>query len=241
MNFSIIIPTKNVHDKLNITLSSLAVQTYRDFECIIMDNSSTDDTRSLISQYKNNIPNLVLYSSQDEGIYDAMNKGVSHALGEYILFMGAGDILHSSDILAQVNYELTHTTPDVLYGDIIYLPNQYISQPQILSNRYFKSGKMICHQSIFARKEALINYPFCLEYAYGADRDWLIHTFQNRNTFVHIPVAIADYDTSGYTSLASNHKAVWMESGKILRKYYGFLMLPITYIKYHLVIKWRKK
>ncbi|MBO5082299.1 MAG: glycosyltransferase [Lachnospiraceae bacterium] len=241
MNISIIIPTKNAYDKLKITLSSLAVQTYRNFECIIMDNLSSDDTQSLVSQYQNDIPNLVLYCSQDEGIYDAMNKGVSYATGEYILFMGASDTLHSPDILAQVNDTLTHQTPDVLYGDIIYLPNQYISQPPALSNRYFKSGKMICHQSIFARKETLDNYPFHLDYPFGADRDWLIHTFRDQNTFVHIPVAIAVYDTSGYTSLAVNHKAVWMESGKILRKYYGFLMLPITFIKYYLVIKWQKR
>lgn len=241
MNISIIIPTKNAYDKLKITLSSLAVQTYRNFECIIMDNLSTDDTQSLISQHQNDIPNLVLYSAQDEGIYDAMNKGVSYATGEYILFMGAGDTLHSPDILAQVNDTLTHQTPDVLYGNIIYLPNQYISQPQALTNCYFKSGKMICHQSIIARKETLDTYPFDLKYPFGADRDWLIHTFRNQNTFVHIPVAIADYDTSGYTSLAANRKAVWMESGKILRKYYGFLMLPITFIKYYLVIKWQKR
>lgn len=241
MNFSIIIPAKNEYNKLNITLSSLAIQTYRDFECIIMDNLSTVETQSLVSQYQKDIPNLVLYSSQDKGIYDAMNKGVSYAMGEYILFLGAGDTLHSPDILAQVNDALTHKIPDVLYGDIIYLPNQYISQPQALSNHYFKSGKMICHQSIFARKETLNSYPFHLEYSFGADRDWLIHTFLNQNTFVHIPVAIADYDTSGYTSLAVNRKAVWMESGKILRKYYGSLMLSITFIKYYLVIKWQKK
>lgn len=240
MKFSIIIPTKNAYPKLHITLSSLAKQTYRNYECIIMDNLSTDNSQSLISQYKSTIPHLMLYSSEDTGIYDAMNKGVFRATGEYVFFMGAGDVFHSPSILATVNEALTKNNPDVLYGDILYLPNQQIPQPACLSNRYFISGKMLCHQSIFARKETLTAYPFQSDYSFGADRDWLIRTFQSGYTFIHIPVVIADYDTSGYTSLPANHKAVWMESGKILSKHYGFLMLPVTFIKYYLVIKWRK-
>lgn len=240
MKFSIIIPTKNAYHKLHITLSSLAAQTYRNFECIIMDNMSSDDTQSLIARFQSTIPGLSFYSSKDNGIYDAMNKGVSLASGEYIFFMGAGDSFHNPNVLALVNDELNQKTSDVLYGDILYLPEQYVSQPEQLTNQFFKSGKMICHQSIFARKKTLTGYPFHTKYSFGADRDWLIHTFQNQNTFTHIPVVIANYDTSGYTSLAGNHKAVWMESGKILSKYYGFLMIPITFIKYYLVIKWRK-
>lgn len=241
MKFSIIIPTKNAYQKLNITLSSLAEQTYRNYECIIVDNLSTDDTQSLISQYKNAIPRLRFRSSKDTGIYDAMNKGVSVAAGEYILFMGAGDTLHNPSVLATVNEELSKSNPDVLYGDILYLPTQPVSQPKQLTKRYFRSGKMLCHQSIFARKETLTDYPFQLKYSYGADRDWLIRTFMTGCTFVHIPVVIADYDTSGYTSLPCNRKAVWMESGRILSNYYGFFMRPFTFIKYYLVIKWSKK
>ncbi len=240
MQFSIIIPTMNAGNKLHITLSSLAMQTYRNFECLIIDNLSTDSTKELITQYISQLPHLAFYSDQDNGIYDAMNKGISLAEGEYILFLGAGDQLHSSDVLEQVNLALTTQNPDILYGDILFLPNHPIIQPDKLSNHFFKSGKMICHQSIFAHKKTLTEYPFRQQFPYGADRDWLIYTFRSQKKILHIPLIIADYDTTGLTSLAANRKKVWMESGKILKHYYGFIMVPLTFIKYYLVIKWRK-
>ena len=214
MKLTIIIPTLNAEEKLHITLDSLVKQTYQDFECIIMDGNSRDQTSEIVKTYHTKIPNLQFHSASDRGIYDAMNKGVALSTGEYILFLGAGDSLYNNKVLEQIHLQLNSAPCDILYGDICFLPNQIVKQPEALSNRYFRSGKMICHQSIIARKETLDNYPFDLKYPFGADRDWLIHTFRNQNTFVHIPVAIADYDTSGYTSLAVTHKAVWMESGK---------------------------
>lgn len=239
MKFSIIIPTMNAQTQLHITLDSLVKQTYSDFECILIDGGSSDSTQTVASHYDNQLPNLQFYSRQDKGIYDAMNIGVSYATGDYILFLGAGDRLHDEMVLANVNEILTHTVADVIYGDILYLPDQIIRHPSKLSNRFFSSGKMICHQSIIARRETLLRHPFNLNFRFGADRDWLIKTFRDKAVIIHMPLVIADFDTSGFTNRPENRKAVWMESGKILKQYYGFIMVPITFIKYYLFIKWR--
>ena len=240
MKFTIIIPTLNAEEKLHKTLESLATQTYRDFECLIMDGGSTDTTSALIENYQASFPALYFYSAADKGIYDAMNKGVSLAKGEFVLFLGAGDSLHNVSILETVSKHLQNEPSDILYGDILLLPETVCKQPCRLNNRYFRSGKMICHQSIFARTETLTEYPFSLEYIYGSDRDWLIRSFLNNKSFCHIPAIIADYDTTGFTSDSKNHKAVWMESGKILSKHYGKFMSFITFVKYYLVVKWQK-
>lgn len=239
MKLTIIIPTLNAEEKLHITLDSLVKQTYQDFECIIMDGNSRDKTSEIAKTYHTKIPNLQFYSASDRGIYDAMNKGVALSTGEYILFLGAGDSLYNNKVLEQIHLQLNSAPCDILYGDICFLPNQIVKQPEALSNRYFRSGKMICHQSIIAKKNTLTAYPFQTIFSYGADRDWLIYNYRNQACFTHIPLVLSNYDTSGYTGKPANQKAVWMESGKILKQYYGPLMLPITVIKYYLIIKWR--
>lgn len=239
MKFTIIIPTLNAGAKLHITLDSLAKQTYQDFECIIMDGNSLDNTAEIANTYQNKIPALQFYSEADNGIYDAMNKAVTLSSGEYVLFLGAGDSLYNDNVLEHVNMQLNTVSCDILYGDICFLPSKIAKQPQKINKRYFRSGKMLCHQSIFAKKETLIDYPFHTIFTYGADRDWLIHNYHSNKHFSHIPLIIANYDTTGYTGKAENQKAVWMESGKILKQYYGSIMIPVTFIKYYLIIKWR--
>ncbi len=237
MRFSIIIPTYNAAEKLSITLDSLTSQTCTDYEVFIMDGNSSDHTCHLASTYQNKIKNYHLLSEKDSGIYDAMNKGVKQANGEYILFLGSGDSLFSDDILEQLDTQLKSKSPDLLYGDICRLGN-IVKQPNTLTNRFFSSGHMICHQSILAKRELLLNHPFSLAFRFGADRDWLISSFRNGASIHYVPLPIANFDTTGYSSLPQHRKAVWMESGYILKQYYGFFMVPVTFIKYHLIIRW---
>ncbi len=238
MKFTIIIPCLNAEKQLHKTLDSLLGQTCRDYECLIIDGGSSDATANLVANYQVSIPTLHFYSAPDKGIYDAMNKGVSLASGEYILFLGAGDSLHNAKVLDTVQTHLETNTPDILYGNVLLLPNTFSEQPKHLTNRFFYSGKMLCHQSIFAKKSTLIEYPFSLEYVYGADKDWLLYCFHSNKIFSYLPITVSTYDTNGFSSRPEHRKALWMESGKILRKYYGFLMQPITILKYYLFIKW---
>lgn len=239
MKFSIIIPTLNANQKLHITLDSLVSQTYREFECIIMDAVSMDATSETVNSYRGKIPNLHFFSKADEGIYDAMNHGVLHADGDYILFLGAGDSLSDSHTLEQIYTHLSKHPCDILYGDICFLPHRVVKQPDMLTNRYFRSGNMICHQSVIAKKSCLTVYPFCTDFTFGADRDWLIFHLKNHAVFSHIPLIIANYDTTGFSGKPENQKAVWMESGEILKRYFGPIMVPVTKLKYYLIIKWR--
>lgn len=239
MKFTIIIPTLNAEAKLHITLDSLAMQTYSDFECIVMDGCSSDHTIGIVKNFQEKIPGLRFYSEPDNGIYDAMNKAVTHSTGEYLLFMGAGDSLYNKNVLERVSLHLSNTSCDILYGDICFLPNQMVKQPEKIHRHFFRSGKMLCHQSILAKKQTLSEYPFNTKFTYGADRDWLIKNYHKGRVLSHVPIVIANYDTTGLTGKPENQKSVWLESGHILKQYYGPMMLPVTYLKYYFIIKWR--
>ena len=101
------------------TLDSVAQQTYNNYEHIIIDGASTDGSKSIIEQYKNKNPHVTYWvSEKDEGIYNAMNKGITHAQGQYLLFLNSGDYIEPN-ILEQAATSLTGT--DIIYGNLYFI------------------------------------------------------------------------------------------------------------------------
>ena len=100
--FSIIIPTFNSEKTLDIALSSIVVQSYQNFEVLIIDGLSTDSTIDIAKKHQKVFPNIKIKSEKDNGIYDAMNKGIALAKGEWLYFMGSDDSLYNDDVLNQI-------------------------------------------------------------------------------------------------------------------------------------------
>ena len=114
--FSIITVTYNAGAVLEDTIQSVITQTYRNVEYIIVDGGSKDHTLDIINRYREHIHTLV--SEPDKGLYDAMNKGIRLATGDYLCFLNAGDELHEDDTLQLMVHSITGTElPDVLYGE----------------------------------------------------------------------------------------------------------------------------
>lgn len=114
--FSIITVTYNAGKVLEDTIQSVITQTYKNVEYILVDGGSTDNTLSIINQYRSMIQQVI--SEPDRGLYDAMNKGIKMATGDYICFLNAGDAFHEDDTLQQMVHSLTENAlPDVLYGE----------------------------------------------------------------------------------------------------------------------------
>ncbi len=114
--FSIITVTYNAGKVLEDTIQSVITQTYKNMEYILVDGGSTDNTLSIINQYRSMIQQVI--SEPDRGLYDAMNKGIKMATGDYICFLNAGDAFHEDDTLQQMVHSLTENAlPDVLYGE----------------------------------------------------------------------------------------------------------------------------
>lgn len=227
MKISIITVTYHAEATLERTLQSVAQQTYSDIEHLIIDGASTDRTLEIARQY----PHATVFSEPDKGLYDAMNKGLQRATGDYLCFLNAGDKLHSKDTLAHIASSVSDDSSiGVIYGDthIVdaqgqFLRNRRLTPPEHLTWQSFKDGMLVCHQAFYINRQ--IALPYDTTYRFSADFDWCIRCMKEgekrgmQNLYVHEP--LADYLAEGMTT--ANHKASLKERFQIMAKHYGLL------------------
>ena len=178
--FSIITVTYNAEKVLEDTIQSVIFQTYRNVEYIIVDGASKDHTLEIVNKYHNRINKVI--SEPDKGLYDAMNKGIQLATGDYLCFLNAGDKFHDSETLQKIVHTLKgQELPDVIYGETAivdeeghFLHMRRLSTPAHLNWKSFKQGMLVCHQAFFVNRELAINHLYDLQYRFSADFDWCI-------------------------------------------------------------------
>lgn len=196
MKISVITVTYNAIEALRQTAQSVLNQDYAEVEYIIVDGNSTDGTKAWLETLDRD--HLQWVSEPDGGIYDAMNKGVGMATGEYCLFMNAGDAFVNNQVVSMMMAHLQTGSPqvDVLYGDI--LKNGTLKES--LSPR--NCHKMFyCHQAVFTRTECLQAFPFDIQHRYSADFKQAKQLFLAGKSFKHIPLAVAHFDTNGVSNV----------------------------------------
>lgn len=222
--FSIITVTYNAGAVLEDTIQSVITQTYRNVEYIIVDGDSKDHTLDIINRYREHIHTLV--SEPDKGLYDAMNKGIRLATGDYLCFLNAGDELHEDDTLQLMVHSITGTElPDVLYGETAivdeeghFLRMRRLSAPEDLNWKSFKDGMIVCHQAFFPRRE--LAEPYDLRYRFSADFDWCIRIMKKSHTLHNTHLTLIDYLNEGMTT--RNHRASLHERFRIMCRHYGY-------------------
>ena len=170
---SIITVIYNDGKKLEETILSILSQTYDNLEFIIIDGSSTDGTIDIIKKYEDKIDYWI--SEKDSGIFDAMNKGILAAKGDYINFMNAGDFFIRKNLVKEIVDILNSEEIDFLYGDVNVGNNNIITN-KIRYNTQF-IYKTICHQVIFAHKKCFNKNMFDLKYRWMCDYKWLLECF----------------------------------------------------------------
>ena len=223
--FSIITVTYNAGAVLEDTIQSVITQTYRNVEYIIVDGGSKDHTLDIINRYREHIHTLV--SEPDKGLYDAMNKGIRLATGDYLCFLNAGDELHEDDTLQLMVHSITGTElPDVLYGETAivdeeghFLRMRRLSAPENLNWKSFKDGMLVCHQAFFPRRE--LAEPYDLRYRFSADFDWCIRIMKKSHTLHNTHLTLIDYLSEGMTT--RNHRASLHERFRTMCRHYGYL------------------
>ena len=223
--FSVITITYNAGAVLEDTIQSVISQTYRHVEYIIVDGASKDGTLAVIERYKERIARVV--SEPDKGLYDAMNKGMRLATGDYLCFLNAGDSFHEDDILQQMVHTLTgHSLPDVLYGETALVDKEghfvrmrRLSAPEVLTWKSFKQGMLVCHQAFFAKRS--LAEPYDLQYRFSSDFDWCIRIMKKARTLHNTRLTIIDYLDEGMTT--RNRKASLRERFHIMVRHYGWL------------------
>ena len=213
-SLSIITINYNNRDGLALTLESVKSQTFRDYEWIIIDGGSTDGSRELILADQEHF--AFWCSEPDDGIYDAINKGITHARGEYISCMNSGDIFFAPDTLDKVF--AVPLTADIVYGDWYQVfpdgRRVFNSMPYPLDFTIFYHHN-ICHQAMFVRTTALKEKGFDASYGVVADyARWMEMLFAGAS-FQKVDTVVCCYDMTG---ISSRGKAGWEESQRIRRE-----------------------
>ena len=225
--FSIITVTYNAEKVLEDTIQSVIFQTYRNVEYIIVDGASKDHTLEIVNKYHNRINKVI--SEPDKGLYDAMNKGIQLATGNYLCFLNAGDKFHDSETLQKVVHTLKgQELPDVIYGETAivdeeghFLHMRRLSTPAHLNWKSFKQGMLVCHQAFFANRKLAINHLYDLQYRFSADFDWCIRIMKKAKCLHNTQLTLIDYLNEGMTT--KNHKASLKERFCIMAKHYGLI------------------
>jgi len=173
---TIITVVLNDKDGLEKTIQSVINQTYKNIEHIIIDAGSTDGTLDVIKRYEDSI--CAWISEPDKGIYDAMNKGIGLANGDWVNFMNAGDVFYNSDTIIALKEYFSGDTV-LIYGDVrINYGDFEITQSARSFSRLWKEG-ICCHQSVFIRRQILSKLMFNLAYKLVADYELLCRIYLN--------------------------------------------------------------
>lgn len=232
---TIVTITYNAGETLPLTMESVAEQTFRDFEHLIVDGASTDDTITIARRMGR--ADLRLISEPDKGLYDAMNKGVKQAKGNYLIFLNSGDRFHDPDTLQAYADAILEKNPDIIYGDtdIVNFEGKrigprHLSAPAILTFESFSQGMLICHQAFMVRRD--ISPLYDTDYKYSADYDWTIRCIQatRPGNCVNLKRVTIDYLEDGLTD--KHKKASLMERFKIMSVHYGVAKTVASHLSF---------
>ena len=217
MKLSIITINYNNREGLRKTIESVIHQTFTDYEYIIIDGGSTDGSRELIEQYQSHLSYWC--SEPDKGIYNAMNKGVQHAHGEYVNFMNSGDCLHNDNTLKEV-FEGKAYDEEILIGQVLCVGTDKIANKHIIGKNpvdfwIVKIG--FCHQGAFIPLSLQKKHLYDEGLKIVSDwKFWLQSIVFDNNKVCNLNQIVADYDMTGISSDSRYHDLMNQEREQVM-------------------------
>lgn len=224
--FSIITITFNAANVIEPTLKSVLSQTYTNYEYLLIDGGSKDDT--VAKAKASGIEFAHIVSERDNGLYDAMNKGIALATGDYLCFLNAGDAFHEPDTLQKIVDTIAGESelPHVLYGETAevdaarnFVRMRRLQAPEKLTWRSFRHGMLVCHQAFYARRDIAPMYD--MKYRLSSDVDWCIKVMKRATRLVNVNETVVDYLQDGLS--VQRHRESLKERFWIMSRHYGFL------------------
>jgi len=221
---SIITITFNAEKWLERTMQSVLAQTCTDYEYIIVDGASKDGTVDIIKRLEPQFKGRLSWKSEpDKGLYDAMNKGIARAKGDFVWFMNAGDEIYGADTLAHVVAAADEQT-DIIYGKacIVNAAGVKVSEhhkptPSDLQRKHLLNGLVVSHQAIVVRKSVVGNYN--TDYRICADYDWVVRAVMASRKNIYLDEYLCKFLTEGMSQ--KQRKRAWKERFHIMRAHFG--------------------
>lgn len=244
MLFSVITVVYNGADILEKTIDSVISQDFKEFEYVIIDGGSDDGTIELIRKYNENIDKFI--SEPDEGIYDAMNKGVKLSTGKFIIFMNAGDVFYNKHVLKKVS-RLEIDNYEVLYGDTVSINlGASLETRVVVKDLKFLWKSLgycgLCHQSVFISRKLLLKHPFSLLLNVVADFEQILLIYYNGHGFLYLGTFVSKIIQNGISSQSFVESKI--ESFGVVKRNLDKLVISktkvIIFYSYYITIKYIK-
>ncbi|TDG35303.1 glycosyltransferase [Pedobacter changchengzhani] len=236
---SIIIPTYNSGKTIEACLESISIQTFKAFEVIIIDGLSTDETILNAKEFENKIA-LTISSAMDEGIYDAMNKGISLAKGEYLYFLGSDDTLFDNEVLHTIAKEIVNSDARIIYGNVKMKGNSHLVKNNTIYGGEFDLKRLLVHniphQAIFYHKSVFDQIgKYNINYQLFADHDFNLRAI-SKFELQYIDQIVANFNVGGSSTTLKDEK---FEQDKIYNfiNYFGKHIHKIEFAKVRYYIK----
>lgn len=241
MKVSVITVCYNCESDIENTLKSVIHQTYSDFEYIIIDGNSTDNTLEVIKQYSDNLDYIV--SESDNGIYNAMNKGLDICSGDYVLFVNCGDQLFNERVLENL---ISKTNgQDIIYGDLILdFANGVqtrVTQPAVVNKYYFIYQTILHPASLVKRSVFQLYGKFREDYLISGDFEFFLRVvFKPDVSLIYLSSVISVFDMNGISNDPKTFRLRQRDRLRIQKEYLPFFLYKIAKFRF-LLMKHRKK
>jgi len=233
MRYSIVTVTFNAAAMLPVTLESLAAQRCQDLEWLVQDGASADQSLALITAHSAATMGLRLVSEPDGGIYDAMNRAVARAQGDWIYFLNAGDALADAEVLASVAAAADASAVDLIVGEVLTVGprvTQHRSYAHLGPTRLLFDS--LCHQAVFARRSLFDRFgAFDTRFRYAADYDWLLRVWRGGARVRMLPQVVAHFATGGAHAKAATDTS--RENEAVRRQHANAALLAFGRLWFH--------
>ena len=216
---SVITINYNNASGLRRTLDSVFSQDYKSIESIVIDGGSTDLSKSTIIAFEDKIRYWI--SETDTGPYQAMNRGIEQAKGDYLLFLNSGDVFSSQNALSEF---VGHGqfSGDVIYGDYLFVQGGKKNYPDQLSPYYFMRTSLPHQSTLFSKRVFELMGPYDESYKLSGDRSFYLASFlDGRFEFRHVPVPLSVFDLRGMSNDPATRELKLMEDDRLFRDHYG--------------------
>ena len=243
IKFTVATVTYNAANVIKRTLDSVEEQDYPYVEHLMIDGNSHDGTVAEFRHYQERNAREARHevnavSEPDKGIYDAMNKALAMATGDFIIFLNAGDRFHSADVLSRIaacvgaDTGVVYGDTDIVDADGAFIRHRRLSPPRRLTSRSFLNGMVVCHQAFFARLSIARKVNYNMRYRFSADYDWCIRVMRRaeraKMKLVNSGIVVADYLDGGMT--VKNHRKSLIERYEVMARRYGLIRATAMHV-----------